>query len=206
MIGTRLPRLMLVAIAAGLWIAGIANAAAPLVKTQAPGFYRMMLGDFEVTDKNDSDYWLSKANLDAAPKDMKSFFQGAQASLNPYVAAGKFNAFEGATELIPGVKAMASHGHAPRHTTYLVESKGQKLVLWGDLMHVSAVQFPDPSVTMAFDVDPKAAAEQRRNAYDDAAKQGYWVSAAHIPFPGVGHLRAEGSGYVWIPANYVSLR
>lgn len=30
-----------------------AHAAAPMVKTQAPGFYRMMLGDFEVTALND---------------------------------------------------------------------------------------------------------------------------------------------------------
>lgn len=39
-----------------------------------------------------------------------------------------------------------------------------------------------------------------------AARNGYWVGAAHIAFRGLGHLRAEGNGYVWIPANYTSLR
>ena len=128
------------------------------------------------------------------------------ASLNPYIAAGKFKTFDGATELVPGVRAMAAHGHTPGHTTYAVESKGDKLVLWGDLMHVAAVQFPEPAVTIQFDTDSKAAAMQRKLAYADAAKNGYWVGAAHIAFPGLGHLRAEGSGYVWIPANYTSLR
>ena len=157
-------------------------------------------------DKRDADYWLNKSKMDAAPKDAKEMFQGAMASLNPYIAAGKFKTFDGATELVPGVRAMAAHGHTPGHTTYAVESKGDKLVLWGDLMHVAAVQFPEPAVTIQFDTDSRAAAMQRKLAYTDAAKNGYWVGAAHIAFPGLGHLRAEGSGYVWIPANYTSLR
>jgi glyoxylase-like metal-dependent hydrolase (beta-lactamase superfamily II) len=93
-------------------------------------------------------------------------------------------------------------GHTPGHSIYAVESKGQKLVLWGDLMHVAAVQFAEPSVTIQFDSDSKAAAAQRKKAYADAAKQGYWVAAAHLSFPGIGQVRAEGKGYVWFPANY----
>jgi glyoxylase-like metal-dependent hydrolase (beta-lactamase superfamily II) len=308
------------AIAAGVLCVAAAHAAAPMVKTQAPGYYRMMLGDFEVTalldgtldlpatqlltnttpemtkkalarsylkepvetsvnaylintgdklvmvdagsgvlfgptlgklidslkaagyrpeqvdeiyithmhgdhvgglttgdklafpnavvraDKHDADFWLAKANMDAAPKDAKDSFLGAMNSINPYATAGKFKTFDGNTELVPGVKAMASHGHTPGHTTYVVESKGSKLVLWGDLMHVAAVQFPNPAVTIKFDTDSKAAARERAKAYADAARQGYWVGAAHLAFPGLGHLRAEGSGYVWMPANYTVLR
>ena len=157
-------------------------------------------------DKHDADFWLSQANMDAAPKDAKGFYQDAMASLNPYIAAGRFKPFDGDTELVPGIKATASRGHTPGHSTYVVESKGQKLVLWGDLMHVAAVQFADPSVTIQFDTNSKAAALQRRKAYADAAKQGYWVAAAHLAFPGIGHLRAEGKGYNWVPANYTSMR
>lgn len=153
-------------------------------------------------DKEDADFWLSQANMDAAPPDSKGFFQGAMASLKPYVALGKFQPFDGDTELTPGIKAMSSHGHTKGHTTYIVESKGQKLALWGDLMHVAAVQFADPSVTIKFDTDPKAAAMQRKKAFADAARHGYWVAGAHLAFPGVGHLRAENKGYSFVPANY----
>lgn len=157
-------------------------------------------------DKHDADFWLSQSNMDAAPKDAKSFYQGAMTSLNPYIAAGKFKPFDGDTELIPGIKAKASRGHTPGHSIYVVESKGQKLVLWGDLMHVAAVQFAEPSVTIQFDIDAKAAALQRKKAYADAAKHGYWVAAAHLAFPGIGHLRPSGGSYTWVPANYTSLR
>jgi glyoxylase-like metal-dependent hydrolase (beta-lactamase superfamily II) len=157
-------------------------------------------------DKHDADFWLSEANMNKAPADGKGFFQGAMASLNPYVKAGKFQAFDGATDLVPGVKAMASHGHTPGHTTYLIESKGEKLALWGDLMHVAAVQFENPAVTIQFDTDSKAAASQRKKAYADAARNGYMIGATHLSFPGLGHLRAAGSGYTFVPLNYTPIR
>jgi glyoxylase-like metal-dependent hydrolase (beta-lactamase superfamily II) len=152
--------------------------------------------------RRDADFWLSKANMDTAPKDAKPAFEGAMASINPYIAAGKFKPFDGNTDLVPGVSAISTYGHTPGHTVYMVESQGQRLVLWGDLMHVAAVQFAEPSVTIRFDTDSKAAAAQRKKQYADAAKQGHWVAAAHLPFPGIGHLRADGKGYDWVPANY----
>ena len=157
-------------------------------------------------DKHDADFWLSQANLDKAPADAKDFFKGAMASLNPYVAAGKFKPFDGDTELVPGIKAVAARGHTPGHSTYLVESKGQKQALWGDLMHVAAVQFANPSVAIQFDTDSRAAALQRKRAFAEAAKQGYLVGSAHLSFPGLGHVRAEGTGYAWVPVNYTGLK
>ena len=134
----------------------------------------------------------------------KGFFQGAQASLKPYVDAGRFKAISADSELVPGIKAVATHGHTQGHRIYVVESKGQKLVLWGDLMHVAAVQFATPSVTIAFDTDQKAALAQRRKAFADAAKQGYFIGASHLSFPGIGHLSAQGTGYSFQPTNYTT--
>ena len=153
-------------------------------------------------DKRDADFWLSQANLDAAPEDAKGFFQGAMASINPYIAAGKFQPFDGSGELSPGIRAISTYGHTKGHTIYLVESKGQKLAVLGDLMHVAAVQFVNPSVTIEFDTDSKPAAVQRKRIYAETAKQRYWIAVAHLPFPGIGHIRAEGQSYVYVPANY----
>lgn len=157
-------------------------------------------------DKHDADYWLAAETLEKATGDSKGFVQGAQTMFAPYVKAGKLSTFEGNSDLVPGIKAVASHGHTAGHTTYVVESQGQKLVLWGDLMHVAAVQFPEPSVTIKFDSDSKAAAVQRKKAYADAAKGGYWIAAAHLPFPGIGHIVASGKGYTYIPVNYTAPR
>jgi glyoxylase-like metal-dependent hydrolase (beta-lactamase superfamily II) len=149
-------------------------------------------------------FWLAPATLEKAPAEMKDFVKGAQASLKPYVDAGRFKPFEGSVELVPGIRSLPTPGHTPGHSAYVVESKGQKLVMWGDLMHVAAVQFPDPSVTISFDLDAKAAMPQRKKAYADAAKSGYYVAVAHVPFPGLGQLRTDGKGYRWLPANYTA--
>ena len=66
------------------------------------------------------------------------------------------------------------------------------------------VQIPEAVVTIQFDTDPKAARPQRRKAYADAAKKGYFVAVAHVSFPGIGQLRADGKGYRWLPANYTA--
>ena len=156
-------------------------------------------------DKADSDFWLSEANMNAAPKDSQGFFQGAMVSLKPYVDAGKLKTFTGNTQLVPGVRSVASHGHTAGHSTYYIESKGETLVLWGDLMHVAAVQFANPEVTIKYDSDTKHAASERAKAYAEVAKKGYLVGSAHVSFPGLGYVaKGTGKGYSWIPVNYSS--
>jgi glyoxylase-like metal-dependent hydrolase (beta-lactamase superfamily II) len=152
--------------------------------------------------KQDADTWLSKERMDAAPKEAKDSFRAAMNSLNPYVAAGKFKPFDGATELVPGVRAQPAPGHTPGHTVYVIESKGRKLLLWGDLMHVAAVQFPDPAAAIHFDTDSNEAAASRKQIFADAAAKGYLIGGAHLSFPGMGHLRAAGTGYTYVPINY----
>lgn len=155
-------------------------------------------------DKREADYWLDLANRDKASKVNQGFFEGAIAQVGPYVQRGRFAAFDRVTEIVPGVTAVPAAGHTPGHTFYSIESKGQKLMLWGDVMHFAAVQFPQPTATVVWDTDTHAAAAQRKRAYAEAARDGYLVAGAHLPFPGIGRLRAEKGGYVFVPIVYQS--
>lgn len=38
--------------------------------------------------------------------------------------------------------------------------------------------------------------------FDLAARERKLVAAPHLPFPGAGHLRADGEGYAWVPLPY----
>lgn len=156
--------------------------------------------------KQEADYWLNQQNLDNAPKDAKGFFQGAMASVNPYVKAKKLALFEGNVEAVLGITSYASPGHTVGHTSYVVRSQGQELLLVGDLIHVPAVQLAHPEVTIAYDTDEAGATTSRAAVFTDAAKSGVLVGASHLPFPGVGHLTRTGKSYQWVPANYTQLR
>lgn len=150
-------------------------------------------------DKRDIDFWLSEANMRAAPPEAKRFFQAATQSLTPYMSAGKLAVFEGDTDLLPGVRAQAAYGHTPGHTMYVVENKGEKIILWGDVVHVAAVQFKDPSVTIQYDENASAAEKVHEVAFADAAENGYIVGGAHIAFPGLGRVSRDGSTYTFAP-------
>ena len=88
----------------------------------------------------------------------------------------------------------------------MVESKGEKLVLWGDLMHVAAVQFPEPAVTIQFDTDSKAAAVAAQEGLRRCREAGLLGGRGARRVSRHRALRADGNGYAWIPVNYMSLR
>lgn len=156
--------------------------------------------------KREADTWLSQANLDKADASMKGFFHGPMAATTPYISAGKFMVFEGDAELSPGITSQTGNGHTPGHTRYMVESQGQKLLLVGDLIEVAAIQFDRPAITMSFDSDAKRSATERVQAFEAAAKGRYLIGAAHLPFPGLGHIVQEGKHHRWIPSNYTQMR
>jgi len=150
------------------------------------------------------DYWTNKSLGEKAPEPTKTFFQQADQTVTPYIKSGQVKTFDGEVELFPGLRTVAGYGHTPGQTYYVLESNGEKLVFWGDTLHVQDVQFANPSVTIKFDVDPKAAAARRKLALADAAKNGYLVALDHAYFPGIGHVQKEGDHFRWIPVPYTN--
>ena len=153
-------------------------------------------------NRHDADFWLSEAQRDKAPAAQREFFDDAMAALKPYIQAGRFKTFSDDAQLAPGIRAVPLAGHTPGHTAYLVESKGRKMLVWGDVIHVPAVQFAQPQVAIHFDIDSPEAVAARERILAEAARNGYLVAGAHLSFPGLGHLRKDGSGYRWIPVSY----
>lgn len=156
-------------------------------------------------EKRELAYWLNAENAKRATPAQRHLFDDARRKVKPYVDAGRVQTFDGATQLFPGLSTEPAWGHTPGHTFYVLESNGEKLAFWGDILHVAEVQLPDPSVTIVFDDDPSAAARQRAHAFAAAARGRYLVAPAHMSFPGIGHLRIDGAPghYRWIPLAWV---
>jgi glyoxylase-like metal-dependent hydrolase (beta-lactamase superfamily II) len=169
-----------------------------LLVNGAPAFSRAIIH----ADKRESDYWLSKSNHDQAPAEMKARFEGAAASLSPYIDAGRYVSFGDDSEIVPGVRSVRSYGHTAGHTVYVVESEGHVLWLIGDLIGAAAVQLRNPKIAIAFDLDGAAAAAAREQMLKQSSSQGILIAAAHLPFPGLGHLRATAEAWQWLPADY----
>jgi glyoxylase-like metal-dependent hydrolase (beta-lactamase superfamily II) len=151
-------------------------------------------------------YWLDKELAATMPEAVQPFFNMAQAAVEPYVAGNRLKQYGRDTELMPGVRTVPANGHTPGHSAYLFQSEGQNLMVWGDIVHNHTVQFARPDVTIEFDVDSDAALNTRKQLFNETAKNRFWVAGAHLPFPGLGHVRREGAGFSWVPVEYGPLR
>jgi glyoxylase-like metal-dependent hydrolase (beta-lactamase superfamily II) len=154
----------------------------------------------------DSDFWLSEAAAAAAPEAMQSFFSMTRSGAAPYISTGQWQGFAEGSALVPGIRSVKANGHTPGHTAYAVESAGNKLLIWGDLVHAHAVQFEKPDVSIEFDTDQAQAIATRKALLQDAASSKTLVAGMHLPFPGFGHVRADGDGrYAWVPVEFSPL-
>nr|WP_318379237.1 MBL fold metallo-hydrolase [uncultured Enterobacter sp.] len=155
-------------------------------------------------DKRDVDFWLNPANVNRVEASQAHTFAESERTLRPVITAGRLKTFLAPATLTGGIRAESTAGHTPGSVLYRVESEGQTLVLWGDIIHAKAVQMPEPDVAIHFDVNQQQAVSTRERILRQAADQGYWVAAAHISFPGLGHVQRDGQGYRWVPGNYTT--
>jgi glyoxylase-like metal-dependent hydrolase (beta-lactamase superfamily II) len=105
----------------------------------------------------------------------------------------------GAGEVLPGISAVPLHGHTPGHTGWLIQSRGERVLIWGDIVHLAAIQIPRPDAALVFDVDPDAAIASRRRIFERAASERLLVAGAHLDYPGFGYMEREGEVYRFEP-------
>lgn len=132
---------------------------------------------------------------------VKAWIGFAHDAFAPYMASGRLELFDGDAQFSSGVHALSTPGHTPGHTSYMVESRGERLILLGDLI-LSPMQFADPALGSNFDSDPAAAAAQRIRILKEAAADHDWVAGGHIPFPGIGHVSSDAGGFRFVPPPY----
>ncbi|HEY0178707.1 MAG TPA: MBL fold metallo-hydrolase [Dokdonella sp.] len=148
------------------------------------------------------DYWLSDAAKARAKASHQKMFEEGRAALAPYRATGRVRTFVAPSTLFAGIRAIPAPGHTPGHSFYEVESRGHRMRVVGDVVHVAEIQLPRPGITIDFDADEALAAKTRSAALAELAGTHELVAAPHLSFPGLGHVYRAASGYAWAPIPY----
>lgn len=157
----------------------------------------------------DAAYWLDPASeagaseAGAAPT-LQFAFPLARAAVAPYQAQGRLRRFQPGISALPaGITALDSQGHTPGHVSYRFDGgTGNTVLVWGDVLHYHAVQFARPDASFEADSDRSKAIASRRRLLAQAADGRWWVAGAHLPFPGLGHVRREGKAFAWVPTEF----
>ncbi|MFA5593588.1 MAG: MBL fold metallo-hydrolase [Micavibrio sp.] len=144
------------------------------------------------------DFWYDDAQMAAHPS-MKQMFDFARRNLDPYKKGGRIETFAKNADLGGGLSAIHLPGHTPGHSGVRVSSGREQLVIWGDIVHIPAVQFANPAVSIAFDTDPDAARATRAAILDEVATDRIRIAGMHLVFPAIGHALKQDSGYRYVP-------
>jgi glyoxylase-like metal-dependent hydrolase (beta-lactamase superfamily II) len=144
----------------------------------------------------DADLFLSDPAAKGAPEPARPVFEMAQAATRPY--AHRLKTFETGV-VVPGIEAVPLPGHSPGHSGFRIHSDGSTLLVWGDIVHVPAVQAARPDVGMIFDADPELAMSHRQTLFSNLAESADLVAGMHLQFPGFGHVAKRATGYEIVP-------
>lgn len=102
-------------------------------------------------------------------------------------------------EVAPGIEMVALPGHTPGHVGYLVGAAN--VLIWGDIVHVPALQILRPEWYFRFDVDPGTAIAPPRRILDRAATDQLIVAGAHLQFPGIARIVRDGEELRYAPLD-----
>ncbi len=154
--------------------------------------------------KADVEFWFSSAEEAKADVEHKKIFEQSQLGLRPYMAADKLRPFIGGASLSSSVTTIPAPGHTIGHTLFRIESRGKVIVLFGDIVHSGDVQMPHPGVAIKLDSDSGTAIAMRKKVLSEYAESRTLIGGSHLSFPGLGHVRKQDDGYVWLPLPYSS--
>jgi glyoxylase-like metal-dependent hydrolase (beta-lactamase superfamily II) len=111
----------------------------------------------------------------------------------------KVTPYEHGKDVAPGLQAVATLGHTPGHTSYILSSGSDKLFIQSDVTNNPAIFVSNPGWHLMFDQDPQMAEATRRKVYDMLVADKMRVQGFHYPFPAIGYVEKDGTGYRLVP-------
>jgi glyoxylase-like metal-dependent hydrolase (beta-lactamase superfamily II) len=104
-------------------------------------------------------------------------------------------------DVLPGIRSVATYGHTPGHTSYLISAGKQQLMVLGDVTNIPAINVANPDWSIMFDADKPLAAAVRRKVFDRAIADKLMLTGYHWGMPGAGTVKKDGNGYAFIPVG-----
>jgi glyoxylase-like metal-dependent hydrolase (beta-lactamase superfamily II) len=150
----------------------------------------------------DWEFWMSEENAAKAESNqmMKNYFANVKK-----IYAGiesRVTRYDWGKEVVPGVTSVATPGHTPGHTSFVVASGNSRILIQSDVTNIPEFFLRNPDWHVAYDVDPETAQATRHKFYDMAAAEKATVVGFHFTFPSIGHVEKDGPKYRLIPSAW----
>jgi glyoxylase-like metal-dependent hydrolase (beta-lactamase superfamily II) len=120
-------------------------------------------------------FWTDPAVIDKLPEARKGLARRIQATFPTWK---NIRQVTGPADVAPGMAFVMAPGHTPGHRAFMLTSGNASLMLSNDAMYV-------PALNVA----------SRRTMMDRLVADKMMVAGFHFPFPGVGTIAKDGTGY-----------
>lgn len=144
-------------------------------------------------------FWNDAGEESRASEARRPAFANVRRRFAPYQA--RVTRFAPAAEVAPGIRAVATPGHSPGHTSFLISDGSAQALVIGDAVTTPAFFMANPAWYPGFDMDPPMAIETRQRLLDRAATERMPVIGYHFDMPATGRVERAGTGYRLVPAG-----
>ena len=136
-------------------------------------------------------FWTDESNQSKANGPNKGNF----ANVKKVFEGLKTTPYEANKEVAPGITSVATPGHTPGHTSFVIASGAKRRVVQGDITNHPGVFMKNPGWHLMFDNDAALSETTRRKFYEMAVAEKMPVIGYHFPFPAAGYVEKDGTGY-----------
>ena len=143
-------------------------------------------------------FWMDDANQSKA----NGFNKGQFANAKKVFDGLKVTQYEWGKEVAPGITSVATPGHTPGHTSFVVASGSGRMLVQSDVTNIPELFLRHPDWQVVFDNDPALATTTRHKFYDMAAAEKALIAGYHFSFPSLGHVEKDGAGYRLAPVAW----
>ena len=145
-------------------------------------------------------YWNDSSEIDKTLPAWKGAFANVKRVFDPI--AKDVKRFDFGKELVAGVTSVDARGHSPGHSAFVIASGNAKLMYIADVTNHPAIFARNPEFRLWADMIPEQALTTRRKMLDMLAAERMPMAGYHYPFPAVGYIAKQGTGYDFVPANW----
>ena len=151
---------------------------------------------------NEHKFWMDDGEMSrASPGRMEGLFKN-----NRRVFSGEIlkrtSTYEWGKEIAPGITAVATPGHTPGHTSFVIASGSERMFVFSDVTNRPELFVRNPGWHAFFDQIPDQAEQTRRKVLDMVIADNMLVQIFHAPFPARGHMEKDGPSYRFVQAPW----
>jgi glyoxylase-like metal-dependent hydrolase (beta-lactamase superfamily II) len=114
----------------------------------------------------------------------------------------RLSTHEWGKDVFPGITALGTPGDTPGHTSYVIASGSGRVYVQADVTNNPALCVRHPSWHAFFNQAGQMAEETRKEVYDMIVAEKRLAQGFDYPFPDLGHVEKDGSGYRVMPLHW----